>query len=180
MLLCVCSVSSIISFNCTMRYAAVPLVNVNSVPLLRLGVTLHSQSPASRHFPSPLTKQVWLSMWTGCWGMMFGGTVILCGDLSGMTGNHNRRRCRRPVKSNECEHNVTMHHVMYALIRRAEGGETLSSLTQSGWHWWLGTWRTAGFKLITSGSNYSANNLMNYWFILVNTDRERAWRENVF
>jgi hypothetical protein len=39
---CVCSVSSIISFNCTIRHAAVPQVSVNSVPLLRLGVTLHS------------------------------------------------------------------------------------------------------------------------------------------
>jgi hypothetical protein len=56
--LCVCSVSSIISFNCTIRHAAVPPVSTNSVPLLRLGVTLHSLSPASRHFPSPLTKQV--------------------------------------------------------------------------------------------------------------------------
>ena len=108
------------------RHAAVPQVSFNSVPFLRLCVTLHSQSPASRHFPSPLTKQVWLSMWTGCWGMMFGGTLILCGDLSGMTGNHNSRRCRRPVKSNECVHNVTMQHVMHALIRRTEGGGKLS------------------------------------------------------
>lgn len=129
MLLCVCFVSNIISLNCTIRYATIPEVSANSVPLFKTLSVLHS--PLSPPFLFTIDETSLIEHpWTGRSGIRFGGTLFLCGDLCGMTGNHNSRRCRQLVKPNECDHNVTMQQAMHSLVRMTEAGDS-SLITNS-------------------------------------------------
>lgn len=99
----------------------IPGGSVDSVPLFRL-LTFYfpSQSP-----PFSSTIDEYNSDWIYQHRVsqaVFGATLFRSGDLCGKPASHNSSRCRRPVRPNECDHNITMQAVMHALALPLDRG----------------------------------------------------------